>query len=244
MRYFQKIIIGFLILGLSGCATDDNKNAENNVSTIYFQLGVRYLNLGKLEVAKENLQRAIKLDSKNAAALNALAFLHEKLGKTDQAQAFYEQAISLSPADLSIKNNYGRFLCEQEDVQKGIGLLTEAVDDKLNEHSWLAMTNLGRCYMKLAQYQKAEMYFLQALQFNQDYAPALFEMQKVSYQEKNLSAANNYLQQYEKVGEQSAEFLFSAIQIKRALGNLDSATHYQSLLLTKFPLSVEATRLK
>ena len=213
-------------------------------SDIYLQLGVRYLNLNKLEIAKENLQRAISLDAKNAQAFNALAFLDEKLNKIDDARIHYQTAIGLVPDDLGVKNNYGRFLCEQGEIEKGMALLITATNDKLNERPWLAMTNLGRCYMQLAQYQEAETYFAQALQLHNTYAPALLEMQKINYQQGNFELAKIYLQRYADISEQTPESLLVAAQIEGASGNAGMSKHYQTLLLTKFPLSSEAKRFK
>lgn len=244
MRKFS-LVFSFLFLSLSACVSNtETKEVATNTAEIYFQLGVRYLNLNKLEVAKENLQRAIELDSKNAPALNALAFLYEKLDKFDEARTNYQAAITLSPEDLSVQNNYGRFLCEQGEAQKGMALLTQATNDKLNERPWLAMTNLGRCYMKLAQYEQAQTYFEQALQLNQNYSPALLEMQKVHYQQGDFISAKVYLNRYAQQAEQTPESLLIAAQIEGASGNAAMAKHYQTLLLTKFPLSAEAKRFK
>jgi type IV pilus assembly protein PilF len=236
--------ITFLITLISCATTEETKSVQNTAADIYLQLGVRYLNLNKLEVARENLQHAIRLDSKNAQAYNALAFLNEKLGKTDEARSNYVNAIGLMPEDLGIKNNYGRFLCEQNEIENGMALLTTATADALNERPWLAMTNLGRCYMQLAKYQEAETYFTQALQLNNAYAPALLEMQKVSYQQGNFELAKIYLHRYADMSEPTPESLLIASQIEGASGNLGMAKHYQTLLLTKFPLSDEAKRFR
>lgn len=245
MRVFNLFFSGLLLSNLIACATvDDTKTVESDAADIYLQLGVRYLNLNKLEIARENLQHAIRLDSKNAQAFNALAFLDEKLGKIDEARSHYQTAISLTPEDLGVRNNYGRFLCEEGETQKGMDLLTATTTDKLNERPWLAMTNLGRCYMQLAQYSEAQIYFEQALQLNENYAPALIEMQKVHYQQGNFSAAKVYLQRYAQLSEQTPESLLIAAQVEGASGNLGMAKHYETLLLTKFPLSAEAKRFK
>jgi type IV pilus assembly protein PilF len=245
MRIFKLLLSSAFLFGLTACATtDDTKTVEGNAADIYLQLGVRYLNLNKLEIARENLQHAIRLDSKNAQAFNALAFLDEKLNKIDEARSHYQTAIALMPDDLGVKNNYGRFLCEQGEAEKGMALLTTATTDGLNERPWLAMTNLGRCYMQLAQYQEAEAYFEQALQLNSNYAPALLEMQKVNYQQGNFSVAKVYLNRYAQVSEHTPESLLIAAQIEGASGNAGMAKHYQTLLLTKFPLSAEAKRFK
>ncbi len=245
MRFFKLVILSALPLFLIACSiTEKTETVASNPADIYLQLGVRYLNLNKLEIAKENLQRAIQLDAKNAHVLNAMAFLDEKLDKIDDARSHYQAAIDLMPDNLSVKNNYGRFLCEQGETQKGIALLTSATNDKLNEHPWMAMTNLGRCYMQLVQYQEAEIYFSQALQVNSNYAPALLEIQKANYHLGNFTAAKVYLNRYAQISDYSPESLLIALQIEGASGNTEMMQHYQKLLLTKFPLSAETKRSK
>ena len=245
MRLVNLFILSASIMGLMACATtDDKKTIEGSAADIYFQLGVRYLNLNKLEIAKENLQHAIRLDNKNAQAFNAMGVLDEKLNKIDDARSHYQNALDLTPDDLSVKNNYGRFLCEQGEGERGMALLITATKDGLNDRPWLAMTNLGRCYMQLAQYKEAETYFEQALQLNANYAPALLEMQKVGYQQGDFMVAKVYLQRYTQVTEPTPESLLIASQIEGASGNAEMAKHYQTLLLTKFPLSSEAKRFK
>ncbi|MEN9595903.1 MAG: hypothetical protein RL236_337 [Pseudomonadota bacterium] len=243
MQVFKLFLFSIFVCVLMACATtDEAKTVESNTADIYFQLGVRYLNLNKLEIAKENLQHAIHLDSRNTQAFNALAFLDEKLNKIDDARLHYQTAISLTPDDLGVQNNYGRFLCEQNEIDKGITLLTAATIDGLNQRPWLAMTNLGRCYMQLVKYSEAETYFAQALQFNSNYAPALLEMQKVNYKQGNFAVAKVYLNRYSQVSDHTPESLLIAIEIEDASGNAGMAKHYQTLLLTKFRLSAEAKR--
>lgn len=245
MRIFNLLFSSLLLINVIACASvDETKIVETNAADVYFQLGVRYLNLNKLEIARENLQHAIRLDAKHSQALNALAFLDEKLGKIDEARSYYQTAISLTPDDLSVRNNYGRFLCEEGEIQKGMELLNATINDRLNERPWLAMTNLGRCYMRLAQYSEAQTYFEQALQLNENYAPALLEMQKVNYQQGNFSTAKVYLQHYAQLSEPTPESLLIAAQIEGASGNLGMAKHYETLLVTKFPLSSEAKQFK
>jgi type IV pilus assembly protein PilF len=96
----------------------------------------------------------------------------------------------------------------------------------------------------MGQQQKAEPYFQQALIANSNYAPALAQMQKLSYQHNDFNAANDYLQRYLSSSEHTAETLWIAIHTERALGNNALATEYQNLLLKKFPLSDEANKIK
>lgn len=245
---FKKItrfILGLLSVGLIACSSTGGNSVKSGGSeNVHLQLGVRYLSLNKLEIAKENLQQAIKDDSGNTQAHNALAFLYEKLNQIDEAQDHYETALDLAPDDLGVQNNFGRFLCEHGEFEDGMALLEKASSNPLNDRQWLALTNAGRCQMAMEQKQKAEAYFRQALQLNNAYAPALLEMQKITYQNGDFWAAKGNLQRYLSVAPHTPETLWFAAQTERALGNNELANEYKNLLLEKFPLSNEAKKIK
>ena len=237
---------GVLLLAvvLNSCASIDQNSTQNDDSaSVYLQLGVRYMDLGKLEIAKENLQLALKNDSDNPQVHNAFAILYEKLNDYDQAKEQYEIALDESPDDWNVQNNFGRFLCDRGEYKQGMDLLTPAISTQLNDKRWLALTNAGRCQLGMKQKQSAKAYFRQALILDSTYAPALLEMQKISYENGEYWAAKGYLQRYLSVANHSSGTLWFGMQTERALGNEALAKEYQDLLVEKFPLSDEAKRI-
>ena len=114
----------------------------------------------------------------------------------------------------------------------------------MNNRSWLALTNIGVCLMRQNDGSKAEGYFRQALQANPEYAPALQEMQKISYHNQQFMSARAFLERYLAVSKHSAETLWFAFQTERALGNPQAADDYKQQLLTLFPASKEAFDVK
>ena len=232
-----------LAASLSSCALfTDNSTEQAEFTRIHLQLGVRYLEMNKLALAKENLLLAIEQEPNNAQVQNSIAFLYEKLNNTQLANRHYQTALNLVPDDWSVQNNYGRFLCEHGKNQQGLELLTKAIATPLNDKPWLALTNAGRCQEANQQAQNAGTYFKQALNLNNNYAPALLEMQKISYLSADYWAAKTYLQRYLTVAEQTASSLWFALQTEHALGNNSLAKQYQKELLDKFPLSEEAQK--
>ncbi|MGZ4980280.1 MAG: type IV pilus biogenesis/stability protein PilW [Methylobacter sp.] len=238
----NRLALVLFVTTLVACSsTGSTKN--NDSDDVHLQLGVRYLSMNKLELAKENLLLALKDNSGNAQAHNALAFLYEKLNQADNAKDHYETALSLTPDDLSVQNNFGRFLCEHGEFEGGMELLSKASANPLNDRQWLALTNAGRCALSMGQKSQAENYFRQALQLNNAYAPALSEMQKIAYEKSDFWAAKGFLQRYLSVADHTPETLWIAAQVERALGNRELAREYKSLLLEKFPLSNEAKKI-
>jgi len=237
----SRLALVLCVTALVACGSAGTKS--NNAEDVHLQLGVRYLSMNKLELAKENLQLALKKNSGNTQAHNALAFLYEKLNQTDKAKEHYETALALTPDDLGVKNNFGRFLCEHGRFEEGMALLSETSSNPLNDRQWLALTNAGRCGLSMGQKQQAENYFRQALQLNSAYAAALSEMQKIAYEKGDYWASKGFLQRYLGVAAHTAETLWFAAQTERALGNKELAREYKNLLLEKFPLSAEAQKI-
>ncbi len=238
----NRLMFGLLFATLVACGSSTATKSDDP-GDIHLQLGVRYLSMNKLELAKENLLLALKNNSDNAQAHNALAFLYEKLNQNELAKQHYETALDLTPEDLGVQNNLGRFLCEQGQMEAGMALLTKASSNPLNDRQWMALTNAGRCEQSLGQKQLAENYFKQALQLDNAYAPALSEMQKIAYQNGDFWSSKGYLQRYLGVASHNAETLWLAAQTERALGNRELAREYKNLLLEKFPLSNEAKKI-
>ncbi|MDD2661291.1 MAG: type IV pilus biogenesis/stability protein PilW [Methylococcales bacterium] len=233
-----------LAIVITSCASHDVNSTNNDDSAgVYLQLGVRYMDLGKLEIAKENLLLALKKDPDNTQVHNAFAFLYEKLNNYDHAKEQYEIALDKSPDDWNVQNNFGRFLCDRGEYEQGMVLLIKAISTQLNDRQWLALTNAGRCQLAMQQKQSAKAYFRQALILNNEYAPALLEMQKISYENGEYWAAKGYLQRYLGVANHTSGTLWFGMQTERALGNEALAKEYQNLLVEKFPLSNEAKRI-
>ncbi|MGR9115496.1 MAG: type IV pilus biogenesis/stability protein PilW [Gammaproteobacteria bacterium] len=231
--------LAMLACGTSGPSKDKKESAD-----IHLQLGVRYLDMNKLSFAKEHLEKALEIDSDHTEALNALAFLYEKLKQPEEAEELYEDAIDTAPEDFGVQNNFGRFLCEQGKYERGLGYLKQAASAPLNSRQWLALTNAGRCELTQNHTDTAEAYFRQALQLQPFYSPALLEMQKLSYQKGEYWDAKGFLGRYLSVGKHTSETLWYAYQTERALGNRFAAENYRKMLLDIFPLSKEAKQIR
>ncbi len=238
----KQVVIVLLSIALSACSWFSNGPAEKPTD-IYLQLGVRYMDLNKLELAKENLLKALDKEPNNARAHSALAFLNEKINHFDEAKQHYDAAIGLSPDDIGIQNNYGKFLCDRRQFDRGLVLLTQATSNLLNDRQWMALTNAARCHLGMGQRPQAVTLLKQALDMNGQYSAALFEMQKISYQMGDYKAAEDYLQRYLGEANHTAETLWIGIQTEQALGNMSLANEYRNLLLDKFPNSNEAKQV-
>lgn len=217
-------------------------NAEN--AKLHMQMGTRYLEMGMLADAKEKLETALDLDSGNADIHNAMGVFYERIKEYDKAADRYETAVGKDPENFDIKSNYGRFLCERGNYPKGMATLQQALDAPMNNRQWYALTSMGICYVKQNDRERGEGYLRQALQLQPDFPPALLEMQRISYENRQYMSARAFLERYLAVGRHTPETLWLAFQTERSLGNEKMAQEYGQQLVGSFPASKEAQEIK
>lgn len=236
-----------LVLVSVGCGIMPDLGKETMSSgekaILNLQMGVRYMDMGMLDVAQEKLENAYDLDSRNPEILNALGVFYERIKEDDKAEDFYQSAISKDAENYNITNNYGRFLCEHGKFDKGLGLLRTSLDSPMNKRPWMELSNIGICYVQQNDAVQAEDFFRRALQINPEHPTALLEMQKISYNKQQYMSARAFLERYLSVAKHTPETLWFGFQTERALGNQPSAENYKELLLTTFPTSPEALQV-
>ena len=79
--------------------SDDDGAAETN-----YTLGARYYQNQSYDLARDRLQRAIKLDPKMAKAYMMLGMTYEALDNQRLATDSYEKAVKAAPSDFGIQN--------------------------------------------------------------------------------------------------------------------------------------------
>jgi len=239
------LIIGFSLFLIACVQVNPPREVSSeDQASIYLKIGVRYLGLGQLDIAKEKLEKSVDLDSSNGDAHNALAVLYEKIKRPSDAKYHFERAISENDESPQPRNNYGRFLCDQGEYEEGLAHLAIAFNMPLNSRKWFSFTNAGLCYLKQNKMREAENYFRKALEVYPQYPPALLEMLKMSYRFHKFMSARAFLQRYFSVSPESADSLWYGYRIELGLKNRSGAEKYRTKLLTQFPDSKEAQRVE
>jgi type IV pilus assembly protein PilF len=203
---------------------------------------VAYLQKGDRAVALQKLQRAIELDPIHPTAHYAIALLYEQLGEAGEAERHFRRALSLKADYPEAHNAYGVFLCRQGRHDAAEQQFWLAIKNPLYSTPDLAYTNLGLC--SLAKSDEAEKYFRRALELNPKEPGALLHMAALSFASKRYLQARGYLQRYQEVAPHTAESLWLAVRVERALGDGRTASDYAVQLQRKFPDSEQAQRLE
>ncbi len=233
------LIAILLVLLLSSCVTVDQDIDNKKASAINVQLGIGYLQQNNLEIANEKLLKALEQDPKSSSAHNAYAMLQDRLLVKDKAAYHYEKATSLDPSDSQAANNYGTFLCRNNQEAKSEKYFLRAIKNPLYRTPEYAYTNAALCLLRIKQRDKAIIYLTKALAANSNFPTALAAMAKITFEDQNFKQAKIYLDHYHLVARPSARSLWLTIQTELALGSNYDVDELAAQLRKDFPDSDE-----
>ena len=230
-------------LATSGCVSDAPKEVEERSATdLYVMKGIKYLESGRLDVARQDLEHAVELDDNNAEAHNALGVLYERMNLPEKADEHYRRALALDDGNMAAANNYARSLCSHGKYDQAMKLFASAIASNAYQTPWLALTSAGICAKSQGLGADAETYLRKALEANPNFAPALLEMAKISLEHNNYLSSRAFLQRFESAAGANPESLWIGVQTEQALGNRKDAEAYRKRLQQQYPDSKEAVR--
>ncbi|MEN8166637.1 MAG: type IV pilus biogenesis/stability protein PilW [Pseudomonadota bacterium] len=245
-----------LVAAVSGCATqgqisegsdttgDLGREKGESPATLYVKLGIAYLNEGQPAIALKKLKKGISLDPENAQAHNVMGILYEQLGEMELAGEYFARAVELQPQDPYIRNARGRYFCNQGQYDKAAEEFESALSNPLYHTPWVAMTNAGLCTERTGDRVVAEQYYRRALKKNDKFHVALYQMAKLTLNQKSYLSARAYLERYNEVAEATAGSLWLGVQIEQHLGDRGKALEYKAQLLDIFPDASEVQFLR
>ncbi|HET7369433.1 MAG TPA: type IV pilus biogenesis/stability protein PilW [Gammaproteobacteria bacterium] len=245
MRTLVMAAVVAALLLTAGCVstTPQEDRAQPAQAARYnVQLGVAYMQQGRLDLALHKLQRALSQDPKLPSANTAIARLYERRGNIDLAHQYYRRALDIAPNDPKVQNAYGVFLCRHGDVAASEEHFLAAARDPNYTTAEAAYTNAGICLLKIDEKAKAEADFRRALQVEPDYPEALWQLARLSFEEGKYLQARAFLQRFMAHNRSPhAEVLWLAARTEQALGADTEAHKFARRLMARFPRSAEAT---
>jgi type IV pilus assembly protein PilF len=239
----KSLAVLLLAVALSACASNPSGSSKKETAEYYAQLGVGYLQKNRLELAQENLEKALKINRNSKDALHYSALLEERLGNMQKAHALFNRAMQLDDKNPELLNNYGSHLCKQGQYQAAVAAFRAAIKDPLYQTPEFAYTNAGICLQKAKIPQQAEGYYRKALEHNPQFALALYQMAELEYARGENAKAQAFLYRYNERAQSTAETLFLCYKINRALNDTTAAEECATKLIAQFPNSAEAKQI-
>ncbi|WP_372880160.1 type IV pilus biogenesis/stability protein PilW [Psychromonas sp.] len=250
----QQLFVSILcLLLLSACTSTEVTTTTKNSATgqklafdpkgaaeIRVKLAIRLIENKQMQQAKENLEKALEYQPKDANVYRAFAYYYEKVNENDTAEKLYKKSLSLDRNNSDTYNNYGAFLCRQKRYEEAEKAFLTAIEQTSYTKVADTYENAGLCAEEVKHFDKALFYYQYSLSHNPNKLYLHLFLSKINITQKNYKEAQLNLINYQKQNGQSAESLWQWIRLSYATEKSASLNKYAALLLEKFPESRQA----
>lgn len=207
------------------------------------ELGMRYMDQGRLNVALEEARLAIRSDAGYPLGYNLLAMVDMVLGENAAAEENFQQALRLAPTDPDINNNYGWFLCRTGKQQQSLPYFTSASRSPLYQTPAKPLLNAGICALSIGEDALAEDFLLRAQRLDPSKLDAQFLLASIGYRGGRFEEAKRRLDDLHQATEPTAETAWLALRVERKLGDREAEGRYASQIRRNFKASREYQKL-
>jgi type IV pilus assembly protein PilF len=196
---------------------DAHRRAE-----VHTALAGEYFSRGNYNVALSEARLAVKDDPNYMPAYNVQGLVYMELREDVAAREAFDRALSLSPNNAEVLNNFGWFLCTRNDTERGMEMLKRAVADPLYPTPEKAYLSTGLCLRRMHKDAEAEQYLRRAVAIRPDLIGGLYNLAVITYERGAYKEAEGYLNRYMRLlGAPPLDGLVLGVKIAR--GNKDSA---------------------
>jgi type IV pilus assembly protein PilF len=238
------IVLALVLSACSSMQSSGDAQRAKRISDANLQLGIAYMRQGDMDTAMAKLKKALEEEPGSASANGAIAVLYDRIGEGKLAEKHFERALSASPNDPELHNNYGGYLCRKGEYTRALKQFDDAANEPLYPGIAAALTNAGICAAKIPDAKQEEDYFRKALDHDPKFPYALLQMANLMLTRGNYLAARGYIQRFDAVSAPTAESLWLGVRIENKLGDQSASGSYALQLRNNFPDTKQAESLK
>jgi type IV pilus assembly protein PilF len=212
-------------------------------AAVRLQLAADYYQSGQLQTAIDTAQTAVQVDPQYAAAYGLLGLMYADANQPDKAQDSFARAMSLTPNDPELQNNYGWYLCLRGQEDAALPYFDRAASNPLYRTPAVAWQNQGICLRRVHRQADAEKSLLRAFALDAGSPTIKFQLTNLYLLQKRLDRADFYYDLLTRSQEPNAEILWLGVRVAHAHGDADTEHRLAEQLQTRFPGSAQADLL-
>lgn len=240
----MRLALAALALVLAGCVSQSETQSRPVTDTggadarrraeVHTGLGGEYYARGNYAVALAEVRMALKDDSTYYPAYNMQGLIYMELREDVQARESFDRALSLSPNNPEILNNFGWFLCLRNDTDRGLAMIQRAANDTLYASPEKAFLSMGLCMRRAGRSAEAEDNLRRAVLIRPDMIGALYNLAELTFERGNARDAEVYLLRYMRLAQPSIDGLVLGVRIARAKGDKVAEDSFMQQLRRRF----------
>lgn len=211
---------------------------------VHTDLAGAYYEVGRLAIALEETQIALKADPNYPPALNMQGLINVELRDNVGAEAAFKKGLQIAPQDPDLNHNYGWFLCRTGRETESTQWFMNAIKNPLYQNPARSYTQAARC-LQTKSPQDALDFYERALRLEPANLGALLTYGEFQYQRGQYGEAQALFLRYNRlVKEPSPEALWLGLRIARKTGDRANEMSYETQLRRRFPNSPQTADLQ
>ncbi|OPH37799.1 type IV pilus biogenesis/stability protein PilW [Moraxella equi] len=235
-----------------GTDPSQRKRDKSELAQARTALAGQFIAQRQLDAAKRQLDEALEADSRYAPAYDMMGNLLRMEGSPSnvaKADEYFKKAISLDPNFTQARNNYGVYLSERGRYQEAIEQFNIAGGTLGYRNRAGALENLGLTYLKMNNPAAAEVAFNKAMETERGAVVAKMEMIDILINRRESLKAKEYFEDLKSLSQMHGQpmpprLIYQGIRLNILQNNRQEIQRLSSQLLSQYPLSDEAKKLK
>ncbi|STZ09405.1 tetratricopeptide repeat protein [Moraxella caprae] len=235
-----------------GTDPSQRKRDKSELAQARTALAGQFIAQRQLDAAKRQLDEALEADSRYAPAYDMMGNLLRIEGSPSnvaKADEYFKKAISLDPNFTQARNNYGVYLSERGRYQEAIEQFNIAGGTLGYRNRAGALENLGLTYLKINNPAAAEVAFNKAMETERGAVVARMEMIDILINRRESLKAKEYFEDLKSLSQMHGQpmpprLIYQGIRLNILQNNRQEIQRLSSQLLSQYPLSDEAKKLK
>jgi type IV pilus assembly protein PilF len=255
--HLTRVCLLVFVLLLNACAnTNSNSTSSGYEDTsapasetrkragIRLELASAYFEQGKNNVALEEINQAIFIDSSFTEAYVLKGLIYFRLGDNRSALENYQKALSIFPNNGSALHNIGWIHCINEKYPESINYFRRALSSPGYRDAATSWLTLGVCQLRAGQKLDAEKSLLKSFELDPSSPMAGYNLAQILFDKGEYDRARFYVTRLNNNAElANAQSLWLGARIERRAGKIDAARRLQMQIQQKFPNSAQAEKL-
>ena len=223
-------------------ATNADEAADNaRRARTRLELAAAYFSRGQVDVAAEEIKRALASDPNNAAAYNLRGLIQAAQNDDAAAEESFRRSIQLDARGAEAMSNYGWFLCQRKRYAEATAQFDAALAIPTYREQPRTLLAKGVCLAFDKRYADAEAVLTRAQQFDPGNPAIATNLAEVLYRLGQYPRARDTIRRVNAMaGVANAQTLWLAARIERRLGNNPAVADLGARLTSQFPDSPEA----
>lgn len=235
-----------------GTDPSQRKRDKSELAQARTALAGQFIAQRQLDAAKRQLDEALEADGRYAPAYDMMGNLLRIEGSPSnvaKADEYFKKAISLDPEFTQARNNYGVYLSERGRYQEAIEQFNIAGGTLGYRNRAGALENLGLTYLKINNPAAAEAAFNKAMETERGAVVAKMEMIDILINRRESLKAKEYFEDLKSLSQMHGQpmpprLIYQGIRLNILQNNRQEIQRLSSQLLSQYPLSDEAKKLK